>query len=182
MAFNKDRVAYLLALPKTKEVVEELIQANHGLVYVQLRKFGLVNDDDATSHGVEALYNAITSYDVHNRSSFSNYATICIFNRLGDYVRSLKTIANTNTVSYDTLVGENDTPFSMFIKSKDTAYGKILQEVGTNPMHLRILNAWIDSDFTVTHLALALSLDCSQSYVTQAINAFRRNLKNELED
>jgi RNA polymerase sigma factor (sigma-70 family) len=196
MSYDKDRVELLLKAPKVPEVVEELIQLNYGLVVKQLRKYGLLKDDDAKNLGRYALYKAITTYDSSNVSSFSNYATICIYNRLGSYVRSIKTPINTNTVSYDALMSDEGASYGQLLESPNTVESRLMSSIAVkeiyykvhkciaelkNPLHVKITTMWLDSCFTITHSDIALAVGCSQSYVTRVINAFRNNLKNKLE-
>ena len=185
----------LLLMDKSPEVVEELIKLNEGLVGKQLKKFGLVGDPEALSIGYEALYKAIMTFNTSRSSKFSTYATVCIYNSLGSYVRSLNTTIRKNTISYDAPVDDEGTTYLDSFESKLTADGKLLEEAGVkeimqcverciaeinNKTQRSMLEYWRDSMFKATHTEIASELNCSQSYVSQTINRFRCNLKNKL--
>ena len=186
----------LLLMDKSPEVVEELIKLNEGLIGKQLKKFGLIGDPEALSLGYEALYTSIMTFDTSRSNKFSTYATVCIYNKLGSYVRSLNTTINKNTISYDVPVDDKGTTHLDNFESALTADGKLLEEVGVkeimqcverciaevnNKTQRSILECWRESMFKATHKEIASELSCSQSYVSQTLNRFRCNLKNKLE-
>ncbi len=186
----------LLLMDKSPEVVEELIKLNKGLIGKQLKKFGLIRDPEALSIGYEALYRAIMTFNTSRSSKFSTYATVCIYNSLGSYVRSLNTTINKNIISYDAPVDDEGTTYLDSFESTLTADGKLLEEAGVkeimqcvelciaeinNKTQKSILEYWRKSMFKATHKEIASELNCSQSYVSQTLNRFRCNLKNKLE-
>lgn len=186
----------LLLMDKSPEVVEELIKLNTGLIWEQLKKFGLIGDPEALSIGYEALYKAIMTFNTSRSSKFSTYATVCIYNSLGSYVRSLNTIINKNIISYDVPIDDKGTVHLDSFESALTADGRLLEEAGVeeimqcveqciaevnNKTQRSILEYWRDSMFKATHKEIAAKFNCSQSYVSQTINRFRCNLKNKLE-
>ena len=195
LAYDKTRANYLLAQPvKTNEILNELIELNSGLIGRVLKSFGLVHNQDASSIGYEMLLKAILDFDPLSGTQFSTFATVCIYNGLGSYVRSIKTLINTNTISYDALV-DNEATFLTFMESSCTADGGILQRCGVrqirrhmleyyrsvkNPTHKKVLKLWAQSSFSITNIEIARMLNCSQSYVNQIINKFRKSLKNKL--
>lgn len=196
ISLDRTRSEELLLLDKTPLVVEELIKLNDGLIGKQLKKFGLVGDPEAISLGYEALYTAIMTFNTSKSNAFSTYATVCIYNRLGSYVRSLNTSIRKNTVSYDELVDDKGTTHLDRFESTLTADGKLLESDGvqninrcvdacieevTNETQRSILELWRESEFTATNREIASSLNCSQSYVSQTLNRFRSSLKRKLE-
>src|SRR5690606_35048934 len=191
-----DRTDELLLMDKSPEVVEELIKLNERLIGKQLKKFGLIGDPEALSLGYEALYKAIMTFNTSRSNKFSTYATVCIYNKLGSYVRSINTTINKNTISYDAPVDDKGTTHLDRFESALTADGKLLEETGVkeimqcveqciaevnNKTQRNILEYWRESMFRATHREIASELDCSQSYVSQTLNRFRSNLKNKLE-
>lgn len=178
----------LLDQQRNEEILNKIIVDNEGLIYKQLHKFGLVMDPEAQSYGYEALYSAAATYKGARGIKFSTYATVCIYNRLGSYVRTLKNITNTSTVFMEDM---SDYTF----ESSHTADGRILQQdsVDTimsrfneclqdeiNPVKIQILSTWSESKFTMTHVNISKEVGCSQTYVTQVINQFRKKLKLKL--
>ncbi|NLD21663.1 MAG: sigma-70 family RNA polymerase sigma factor [Bacteroidales bacterium] len=194
------RIEELLLLPKTEEVVTELIELNQGLIHAQLRKFYLEDDLDAISFAYEALFNAILNFKPNKNNKFSTYATVCIYNRLGSYVRSINTQAILNTISCNQPINEDDEDgmtlldtFESPFTAEDEAIAShgvnnILQSLKEcynalkNPLHKRIVGAWIESNFGKTHTKIAEELQCSQAYVTQVLKTFKNTLKNKLEE
>lgn len=198
LEYNKERTNALLAKGKFMTVYdeEEIIKLNRGLVGAVLKKFGLVHDREAESIGYITLFKAIRAYNTKSGTQFSTFATVSIYNHLGSYVRSLNTLIATNTCSYDALVDEENT-YLTFLESSDTADGKTLHQCGIhdimqyvyayhkatqNPVHKEILRLWIESGFKMKHTDIAAQLKCSQSYVTQVINKFRKSLKHKLKE
>ncbi len=182
-------------MDKSPEVIEELIKLNEGLIGKQLKKFGLIGDPEALSIGYEALYKAIMTFNTSRSNRFSTYATVCIYNSLGSYVRSLNTAINKNTISYDAPVDDEGTTYLDSFESTLTADGKLLEEAGVeeimqcvesciaevnNKTQRSILEYWRKSKFKATQREIVLELNCSQSYVSQTLNRFRCNLKNKL--
>ncbi len=193
---DRIRSEELLLLEKTPLVVEELIKLNEGLVGKQLVKFGLIGDPEAISLGYEALYTAIMTFNTSKSNAFSTYATVCIYNKLGSYIRSLHTIIRKNTISYDALVDDKGTTHLDRFVSTMTADGKTLEDDSiqnimecvdacinavANETQKSILELWRESEFTATNREIAEKLNCSQSYVSQTLNRFRSNLKCKLE-
>jgi RNA polymerase sigma factor (sigma-70 family) len=190
MRYDKERVAFLLTQEKTADNVNELVQLNYGLLYNQLKKFYLLNDPDAISFGYEALYNAIMTY-APEKSTFSTYVTVCIYNQLGCHVRSLNTKIVTNTGSYEEIVSEDLRLIDM-LEVPGTVDEDILSEVGVDYLHRvfafcydkltvethkKVIDLWRDSEFTVTQAKIAEELSLSQSYVSYVIKCFRASMK-----
>lgn len=197
MAYDKERVDYLLKQSKSEAVVEELIVLNYGLIGKQLYKFYMINDPEALSLAYEALYNAIITYDHNKNSAFSTYATVCIYNKLGSYVRSLNSNAVLDTTSYENPISESGKTLLDVLESPDTADGKLLSECGVevilkyivdyindlrNPLHRIIVEQWVKSEFKLQHERIAKNLNCTQSYVSQVIKTFKNSLKKKLEE
>lgn len=195
MAYDKTRTNELLARTiRTEDTEAELIKLNSGLFWAVIKSFGLLRDPEAESLGYLTLLKAIREYDASSGTQFSTYATVSIYNRLGSYVRTLKTQINVNTISYDACAND-DTSHLAFMESSCTADGQALQSCGvqvikqyileylsktTNETHKSILKIWINSQFKITNIEVSKQLNCSQSYVNQVINKFRKSLKNKL--
>jgi RNA polymerase sporulation-specific sigma factor len=192
-----ERTDYLLRQEKTEWVVEELIALNIGLMYNQINRFYLRDDPDALSYAYEALYKAIMTYDFNKNSKFSTYATVCIYNRLGSYIRSLNTQIMQCTTSYERPVGEDGKVLLDTLESEEKADKNILSDCGVllvsvaiseciasikNPLHKQIVELWVRSEFQMKHDNIAEELGCTQSYVSQTIKAFKNNLKKKLEE
>lgn len=194
MRYDKERVVELLKQPRDDENVEELIKMNYGLMRKQLKRFHLVSDPDAISIAYEALYKAIMTFEPLKNNMFSTYASVCIYNALGSYIRILKN--QIKTISYETPI-EGDLALIDILESNDTADGRVLVDSGisdidkavsealkelSNPLHRAIVDTWVESGFTLTHVKIAEKEGCTQSYVSQIIKRFKHSLKNKLEE
>lgn len=193
---NIQRTNKLLTKPKTEEVLNEIIKLNFGLVRAQLNKFYLREDPEALSLAYEALFKAITTFDPEKNNKFSTYATVCIYNRLGSYIRTL----NANKIEliyYEDTVLEDGSPLRDIIDSGERTDNKLLStdhivdinmavnillsEV-TNNLQRSIITVWRDSGFAKTHDSIALEIGCTQSYVSQVLKKFSRKAKYKLEE
>lgn len=192
----KEKTAALLQGTLTKDAIDEIIKLNEGLVGAQLKKFNLTYDPDAISFAYEALFIAIKTYDPNKSSSFSTYATVCIYNKLGSYIRSMHTQILLNTISYDNKIGIEDASYiegiacpkslefilanSIYIEDAIKAVEECREDL-QNPVHQKIIKIWREEGFCITFNELARRVGCSQSYVSQVINKFRKKLKRKLE-
>lgn len=186
MAYDTNRSDYLLKQAKTEDVVEELITLNFGLINKQLHKFYLYNDPDALSFAYEALYKAILTFDPNKNNKFSTYATVCIYNRLGSYVRALK--AQQETLSYDELENEcHSDSADKNIMAECAIYNIEIAAIRarcslSNATHRLIVDTWVNSNYTKTHSTIASELGFTQPYVTQVISKYKKILKRKLEE
>lgn len=186
------RVKKLLSQPKSADVVNELIILNYGLLNRQLAKFYLFNDPDALSYAYEALYKAILTFDHTKNHQFSTYATVCIYNRLGSYIRSLHN--NKVEVSYfddkdgNTLLDVIDsgvrTEYSTMVTDEvsEALYIVDNEILSLNHTQRKIAYEWRDSNFEATHETIAARVGCTQSYVSQVIKKLNKRIKNKLEE
>jgi RNA polymerase sigma factor (sigma-70 family) len=180
--------------------VDKLVADNVGLIYAQLNRFSLLNDQDAESLGYEALYNAAKTFDAERPVAFSTYATVCIYNAMCGYRRNAHKKRQLEYVSlYDLAYKEQasgnapeiiDTiPFKQSIedalireydnsiipKAIINAYNKL-----GNDTYRRVIFEWSLTDFTSKQRELADNTGVSQSSVSMAINVFRKYLREEL--
>lgn len=177
-----------------------LIQTHSGLVYSQLHKFNLIQDQEAESIAYEALYNAIKDFDNSKGTKISTLATVYIYNALGSYIRTLNKKRVIQVVSYNNIAYTDDADDHEFVdilpsdesiednyvKSELHQYTRSvfneLYDKLTNDKHKLILDLWNKSDFAATTVEIAKQLDVSQSYVSQVINNFKFKMKKKLED
>ena len=178
-------------------MVGDVIASNKGLIFKQLNKFGLYNDHEAESIGYEALFMAANTFDESKGYKFSTYATVCIYNALGSYLRTLNKQRQLDVISYHATHGEDDDlellgllsgvgdveeaflrqeQQQMVRKVYDEAYARV-----TNVKHLRILDVWQDSYYEATTSEIARRVGVSQSYVSQVLNNFKYSMRKRLE-
>jgi len=180
--------------------VNEIIKCNIGLVYSQLNKLYLNNDDNAISIGYEALYTAILTFDESKGFAFSTYATCCIYNALGSYIRTLKRKNTLDIISYNNFVQDKNGNKHEYCESltsrDDSVEHKILkEEYVTNVMdsfnyvycnlvsdkQKLIVKIWRDNDFNITNEEIAETAKVSQPYVNQVLNTIRNRIKKRME-
>ena len=178
--------------------IDDMIRNNTGLIFKQLTRYKLLKDPEAESIGYEALYTAITTFDASKNIALSTYATVCIYNALGSYVRTLNKQRQLDVVSYNnTLNDDEDTEYLEIIASTTSVEEDVIKqettmyvrrayqeqyELLTNDRHKAILHEWYISDYKATTVDIANKVGVSQSYVSQVINNFKARLKKRLEE
>lgn len=176
------------------------IASNVGLIFKQLKKFNLAKDPEAESIGYEALYNAVLTYDQSKNIQFSTYASVCIYNALGSYVRTLNKQRQLEIISYNNIAYSEDGTDHEFVDflqtptdvekdfMREELFKIVRQEFQaqydmlTNEKHKLILALWRDSEYEASMVAIAKEAGVSQPYVSQVINSFKFNLRKRLEE
>lgn len=181
--------------------IEKVIQDNMGLVYKQLHRFNVINDADAYSYAVEALWTAVTTYDTSKNTKFSTYASVCIYNAIGSYLRKLKTqqkviilpydhsdnsIDDLDYASYHSAMTVQDTPLDYCERKEltevlNSLYNKILSECTTD-IAKQVVTEWYLARGAVQQVELAKKLGTSQPHVSRIISAAKYKFKKGLED
>lgn len=177
---------------------ERLIADNMGLVYKVLHKFNRAYDDDALSLGMEALLKAVRTYSTDKNVAFSTYATVCIYNAIGTYTRSLSAKKRQLTVtSYnDYISGADGGTFEDIIGTKESleeeyirkeryssvfeAFDAVLNTLSDKAKEVIIY--WRDSDYTATQVEISEAVGVSQSYASRVLSTFRHKLRMKLEE
>ena len=180
--------------------INDKIASNVGLIFKQLNKFNLAKDPEAESIGYEALYNAILTYDQSKNVQFSTYASVCIYNALGSYVRTQNKQRQLEVISYNNVAYSEDGTDHEFVDFISTSSDieqdfmkkelhRIVREefqkqydMLTNEKHKTILSLWRNSEYEASMVSIAKQADVSQPYVSQVINSFKFNLRKRLEE
>ena len=180
-----------------QSTVDTIIRTNTGLVYKQLHRFYLLNDNEAESIAFEALWKAACDYDCTKGTKFSTLATVYIYNALCGYIRKLKAKNKIEYVSYNKLIGDDQHEYLELLASdenvaEDLEYEEFLNFVATlydeallavqNDKHRRILKIWRDKDFNCSATHIANEAGVSQSYVSQVLSSFKYKFRCLLED
>lgn len=176
------------------------IASNVGLIFKQLKKFNLAKDPEAESIGYEALYTALLTYDQSKNIQFSTYASVCIYNALGSYVRTLNKQRQLEIISYNNIAYSEDGTDHEFVDFLPTPSDveqdvmkkelhRIVREefqkqydALTNKKHQVIISLWRDSEYEASMVSIAKQAGVSQPYVSQVINSFKFNLRKKLEE
>lgn len=178
--------------------INKKIAENTGLIYQQLRRFKLSNDQDAESFAYEALYRAILTYDESTGNNFSTYAVCVIANELRKHLRVLNKKRQLTVVSYDEPLSNKENSSSVLdtLPSSETAEDYVLrlelQGVASAAIHeiletltdtqRNIITMWYESDCMVQQREIAEALNVSQPTVSKAISAFKYKLKLRMEE
>lgn len=177
--------------------VDSLVRNNMGLAYYQLKKWGRSADVEAQSAALEGLWKAARSYDASKNVAFSTYASVCIYNAIGMYMRGVKRIKDHEVTSLDepirgadkvtfadTLAAEG-TPESAYIEaevleSMRKAYAKVLEKTKSDK-HKIVMEMWYASGGTTSQKDMADASGLSQPYVSRIIAATKHKIRQEME-
>lgn len=172
--------------------INDKIAEHLGLVYQQLHRFSLTDDQDAESFAWEALYKAIISFRPEEGNKFSTYAVCVIANALRNHVRPKSRKKTLDVTSYDKEVDNGHcisdlltdnvtTEDAYFIQERNKAinsvYYKELSKLSER--HCSIIEMWQDG---ITQKETAARLGVSQALVSQVISRFKHKLRIELEE
>lgn len=177
--------------------INDQIAANLGLVYQQLFRFNLTDDQDAESYAYEALYRAILTYDKASGNAFSTYAVCVIANELRKHLRTLNKKRQLEVISYDVPVSDDNsaTLVDTLKQAEDTEATVLFKELSgvvaesfnkvyrsLSETHRSIIYMWYESDYKLTQREIASALKLSQPTVSKALSHFKYKLKIELEE
>lgn len=178
--------------------INDQIAANLGLVYQQLIRFNLKDDQDAESYAYEALYKAVTTYDAAAGTAFSTYATCVIANTLRMHLRKINKKRQLEIISYDTPLSDDeyagtvvdtikqveDTESTVLFNELSGAVASSFEKVynALNDTHKKVIYMWYESEYKMTQAEIARSLNLSQAMVSRVLSAFKYKLKIELEE
>lgn len=181
--------------------VNDRIAANTGLVYQQLTRFQMLNDQDAESFAYEALYRAVITFDESSGTTFSTYAVCCISNALRKHLRTFNRKRTLDVISYhepiateydgddiyliDVLANTVDDAETSFIRNEECTriYRAFEAERALlSPLHRKIIDIFYESDGKMPQKEVGVRVGTSQVTVSRAISQFRHRLKNRLEE
>lgn len=178
--------------------MDDIIATNMGLVYKQLHRFNLINDDEALSQAMEALWVAAKTFDASKNVQFSTYATACIYNALAMYIRSLNKKRQLHTVSYNEplcagsdvalidVLADTDTLEDAYIRKELMVRCKqvINEKLDKMPVgnQKKVILEWLESGDTTTQTEIAERVGISQAQVSRIIRIFKYQVRKELED
>lgn len=181
--------------------INDRIAANTGLVYQQLTRFQMLNDQDAESFAYEALYRAVITFDESSGNTFSTYAVCCISNALRKHLRTFNRKRTLDVVSYhapittecdgediyliDVLTNAVDDAETTFICNEEcTKIHKAFEAEREllSPLHRKIIDVFYDADGKLSQKEVGAIVGTTQVTVSRAISQFRHRLKNRLEE
>lgn len=183
-----------------KNDINQLIASNTGLIYSNLHKLHLTKDPEAESIGYEALFKAIKTFDEAKGIRLSTYASVCIYNALGSYLRTLNKRRQLETISYNNIAYSDDGIEHEFVDFlgtcanveqdyiKQELYSAVriavqdLYDSLTNDTHKAILDHWRKHEYKAPMRVIASEVGVSQPYVSQVIHSLKAKLYKKLED
>ena len=163
---------------KTRRDIEELLAEHKNLIYYRLTQMGQLHNQDAESAAWEALWDAIGTYSVYEKTAFSTYACACITNAINGVLR--KQLHEFEQFGYCEL-NENMDEDSSYEQLK-----KLVQEVfdehlaASRGLARDILLFWRSVDFEENKTTIAKACNTSVSYVSRVIQGFKARLSGRL--
>lgn len=172
-------------LNKTPEDVDALLVQHKNLVYYMLTSMHQLSNQDAESAAWEALWDAIGTFDVYAKNTFSTYACTLIRNGINNVLRkqqleythhcAVMQISKQNSLIYNQepddaeLVAFVDREFKKFIGMK-------------HGIAKNVLLAWYSTRFAANVTNIAIMCKCSPSYVTRVQSDFRAYISGKLKE
>lgn len=179
--------------------INQQIANNTGLIFKQIHAFNLSDDPEAESIGYEALYKAIKTYSPEANAKFSTYATVCIYNALGMYLRRKNRVRQLEVISYNSTIRYADGQTHELLDTIESDVD-LIDDYCKNELHeytrqcfaeelqrlsskkqIAIISSWQKSEFMATTTTLANEAGVSQSYVSQTLNNFKSKMRMRLE-
>lgn len=176
--------------------INQTIEANMGLVYKKLYDFGLRNDPEAVSRATEALWNAVSTWREDRAVKLSTYASVCIYNALGCYIRHIKRKGQLQVVSYDEevveghtyeeLLGDSPSAEEVYLTNElnctiHAAIDKVASTFSSEAMQ-QLVRFWFANNCIPKQRELADRFGVSQSYASRVLSMAKHRLKKELEE
>lgn len=178
--------------------INDKIAENVGLVYQQLHRFKLTNDQDAESYAYEALYKAVLTYDERSGNAFSTYAVCVIANALRGHIRHINRKRQLETVSlFEPMSNTEDSPYLLDVLGHpvDTesavmanelrevfqaAYQSVCKDLPAN--HRKIIEIYCTLAGKASQQEVAKIAGVSQVTVSRAVGSFKNKMRIKMED
>lgn len=171
---------------KTRQDIELLLAEHKNLVYYCLTQKGQLQNQDAESAAWEALWDAIGTFSIYEKTAFSTYACRCIINAINDELRKSQTEYEhynpcelTDDIPVPTAIEEN-LAYNRLRKTIDEVFKEHMES--TRGLSRDILQLWRASGFEDNKTQIAKALNTSVSYVGRVQTAFKARLSGRLKD
>ena len=168
-----------------KRAVEILMEDYKGAVNKIARAFYLkgADRDDIVQEGMIALYNAIITYNVDGKVSFSTYANECVKNRILDCLRKDKRLKN-KALSESlpiSSVEETDsgwlTPEEIAINAEEADILKNIIQTSLSEKERSVLDLYYDGK---SYSEIADAIGKNTKYVDNTLQKIRKKIKLRL--
>ena len=169
---------------KTRQDVELLLAEHKNLVYYRLSQMGQLHNQDAESAAWEALWDAIETYSVYEKTAFSTYACTCITNAINCVLRHQKLEAE--HYGYCELDDKIPAAVEISASADYLQLRVIVQETfdehlaASRGLSRDILLFWRSVDFDENRTTIAKACGTSVSYVSRVIQGFKARLSGRL--
>lgn len=181
--------------------VDEIVEDNIKLAYYFLTRFNLLDNPDAESYALEALFKAASTFKPEAGTKFSTYAACVISNSLRMYLRECSKKKVLMLVSYDApayasgdgselnlidiLEGPNHAEDAVFADELRKHIGEALRATYdslTSPLHKDVFKFWVQSDFKAKQREISVACNTSQPNASRILSSIRHKIKQQLED
>lgn len=170
---------------KTRHDIEELLAEHKNLIYYRLTQMGQLHNQDAESAAWEALWDAIGTYSIYEKTAFSTYACTCITNAINSVLR--KQLHEFEQFGYCELnenipaVTKSMDEYSNYEQLKKTVQEVFDEHLAASRGLARdILLFWRSVDFEENKTTIAKACNTSVSYVSRVIQGFKARLSGRL--
>lgn len=169
---------------KTRQDIEELLLQHKNLVYYRLSQYGQLHNQDAESAAWEALWDAIETFSVYEKTAFSTYACKCINNAINTVLRSQqiekKHIECVSLDDSNILFTEDTYDSAETMRVVDEAFKWHMENC--TDLSRDILQLWRAGGFSDSATYIAKVCHTSTSYVARVQCSFRAFLSGRLKD
>ena len=168
-----------------KRAVEILMENYKGVVNKIARVFYIkgADRDDVVQEGMIALYNAIVTYDLQSKVSFSTYANECVKNRILDCLRSgnrLKNKALSESLPISSVEDTDSgylTPEEIAINAEEADMLKNIIDTSLTKSERNVLDMYYDGK---SYAEIAESINKNSKHVDNTLQKIRRKIKSQL--
>lgn len=165
-----------------RQAAEELMENYKGAVNKIARAFYVKGGDrdDVVQEGMIALYNAIVTYNLDGKVSFSTYATECIRNRILDCIRSSGRLKNKvlseslPITSLDDRKLSSLSPEEIAISAEEADALKSVIDEKLTKQECKILDMYYEGN---SYAEIAEAVGKNTKFVDNALQRIRRKIK-----
>lgn len=169
---------------KSRQDIETLLAEHKNLVYYRLSQMGQLHNQNAESAAWEALWDAIGTFSVYEKTAFSTYACTCITNAINGVLRKQKREADnygyTELTDNIPIQGEveEDSNYKELVKIVQETFDEHLSS--SRGLSRDILLFWRSVNFDENRTTIAKACGTSVSYVSRVITGFKARLSGRL--
>lgn len=163
--------------------INELVPKYIGIITYYAKKMAVTefDIDDFISEGLLGLLSAVRTYD-NMKSSFPNYAKVCILNRMRTAISSKKNVSLSSDIDLPSLISDSENPEKTIISKEKSSeiYNAMLNVLSS--LELNVLNLFLSDE---SYESISKLLNISVKSVDNALQRARKKIKliiNSLKD